>query len=299
MKSDNPPKDHHYIPQFMLRHWTNPETGLLQRFTQPVPGKIVVREVPTAAAGFEQHLYAIPGMKPEHAQQLESGFMKQLDDGAARAHALLVENKLNDLTVELKSAWTRFVLSLFLRTPRNLASYKEGYEKLLMTPLPHVTAEYEKRKKLGDPDTYEEYVLKNDPDTVRRLAMTQLPKIMQNEGIGTHIINMQWWTIYPKDASFLISDDPLVISNGIGKKDGHMVLPISPSTLFVATNNRETLNEIVSMGQKEIKRLTNTLIVERATQFVAAQDRRQERFIRNRFGKNRVEGLAQKFSAKY
>jgi hypothetical protein len=296
----NQPKDHHYIPQFLLREWAD-ASGFLFRYTQPAPGKIDPKKKPTKAAGFVPNLYSIVGNHPDKAQLVETLFMSPLDNEAAQAHKLILAGDWEALDIKLKSAWTTFLMSLMLRTPEALAAYKEGYKALWKTSTPEIQAKYEAMKEPGDPATYEEYALEEDPLIAEKLAMTELGKIIVNEPLGTHINNMIWGTLAVKVGSFLISDEPIIMSNGIGieKPDAHLAIPISPSKLFVAVNTQQTFDWIASKPSKDLVRETNTLVVERARSFVAAKDNLQAKFIGNRFGKNLTEGLAHLFAKKY
>lgn len=52
--------------------------------------------------------------------------MKSMADAAAIAHKLLLANNFAAMNQANRSAWTRFLLSILLRPPDNLAAYKAG-----------------------------------------------------------------------------------------------------------------------------------------------------------------------------
>lgn len=132
----------------------------------------------------------------------------------------------------------------------------------------------------------------NDPTAPGKAAFHMLPAAIQNEELGQHIIQMNWSVIEIYSGSFLISDEPVIISNGISKPDGHIAMPISPTKLFLATNNRQTYNRIFGL-QKELVRKVNQKVVGRARHFVGARDASQKRFIENRFGREPAESVIQ------
>ena len=297
MKSDNPPLNHHYIPQFLLHEWT--VDGKLYRFQQPKPGKIVEHRKPTRAVGFRERLYAIPDFPPETAQTIEQGFMKSLDDAAAVAHQLLLAKNFADLDQAKRSAWTRFLLSLMLRTPDNLAAYKAGFSAVYNTPTPDIEAKYEAQKGPHDPPTAEEFLKLHPPMAPLTAALTHLPHVMQNKSLGQHVIQMGWSVAEVHSGSFLISDEPLIMSNGLGKADGHLAVPISPTKLFIATVNEKTLRAIIGQGEREVVRMVNEQVVGRAKHFVGAHDTSQKRFIENRFGIAPMTSIAKLFAEKY
>jgi hypothetical protein len=116
MPAANPPIKHHYTPQFMLAKWAV-QDGKLWRFTKPYGDKIATKLVAPAEIGYEKHLYAMPGVAPEAMQQIEEKFMSPLDAQAAETHQLLLAGKINGMPQKQRSAWSRFIMSQWFRTP--------------------------------------------------------------------------------------------------------------------------------------------------------------------------------------
>jgi hypothetical protein len=303
MKSNNPPIDHHYIPQFLLDQWT--VGGKLYRYTQPethpVRGTVVSDHRPTRAVGFQQRLYEMSMLPSEDAQVIEQTLMKTIDDRAAIAHKMLLDkDQFYQLDSDQRSAWIVLIQSLTIRTPDNLAAYKAGFSATYnrLGPIVEVQAKYDEMKRPEDPPTYEEWMATNDPTAPEKAAFHMLPTAIQNEQIGQHIIQMKWSVLEIYSGSFLISDEPAIISNGIGKPDGHIAMPISPTKLFLATNNKQTYSQICA-HQKELVRKVNQKVVGRAKYFVGARDTSQKRFIENRFGREPEESVTKLFAAQY
>lgn len=297
MSSNRPPLVHHYIPQFLLREWT--VDGALHRFQQPRPGKVVEHRKPTSAVGAQERLYEVPAVPPEIAQNIEAEFLKFLDTAASEVHRLIVARNVSNLNAAQRSAWTRFILSLFIRGPDTLAAYKAGFKAVYDRPDPAIQARYEASKKPDDPPTVEEYIDKHSPDAGFTAAMTQLPGVMQNEGLGQHINNMGWSLLEISQGAFLMSDQPLIMNNGLGKQEGHIALPVGPRHLFLATNNVETFRAVTRLGDRALVRKVNELVVGRARHFVAAHDLTQRRFIQNRFGRSPETTIAELFAEAY
>lgn len=272
--------------------------GFLQRYEQPQPGKVVPYRKPPKAAGFKPRLYEIADYPPDKAQILETDFMRALDTEAADVHKMLLTNNVASVGEAARSAWATFLMSLFVRNPRNLEHYKTGFSATFNKPQAEIQARYEAMKTEYDPETVEEYLAQFSPRASVTAAMEQLPAIIQNEFLGRHIVNMLWLTIEITKGDFLISDEPLIMSNGIGKPDGHIVMPISPKILFVAANNGATARMIDQLPRKDLVRLTNEKVVGRARNFVAANDLSQTRFIENRFGRTPEASIASLFEEK-
>lgn len=297
--SSNPPIDHHYIPRFLLEQWT--VGGKLYRYTQPVPGKVVPDLRPPSAVGFQRRLYEMPMLPPEKAQLIEQTLMKTIDDRAAIAHRMLLDkDQFQRMDSDQRSAWIVLIQSLTIRTPDNLAAYKAGFSAAYnrLGPDSEAQAKYNEIKKPEDPPTYEEWIAINDPTASEKAAFHMLPAVIQNEEIGQRIIEMSWSVLEIYSGSFLISDEPIIISNGIGKPDGHIAMPISPTKLFLATNNSYTYNRVRAL-QKELVRKVNQKVVGRARYFVGARDTSQNRFIENRFRRESETSVTELFAAQY
>lgn len=299
MTSSNPPLDHHYIPQFLLKEWT--VDGELYRYTEPFPGRIICDRKPTKATGFERRLYEMPLRAPEHRQEVESVLMSYIDTRAADAHKrLLKKEKFHHLDADQRSAWITFILSLTLRTPHSFRAYIAGvraiYERHPL--IVEVQKQYEEFKGPDDPLTYQEYLAINDPVEPEKAAFGMLPDVIQNKELGQYIIGMGWSVLEIRSGSFLISDEPVLISNGIAKSDGYIAMPISPTKLFLATNSGLTHARFQKL-EGELVEVINKKIVERAKLFVVAHDTKQEAFIQSHFGREPIDSVIQLFEAMY
>ena len=117
-----------------------------------------------------------------------------------------------------------------------------------------------------------------------------LHKIMDSENVGEFLNNMVWGVLtflrprYP----LLTSDRPYVMTNGLKTPNGHIVLPISPRTIFIATRDKETMQQIDAHCKREDLRMSETLndiVVRQARKFVWGNNKSQLRFVANRLGK--------------
>src|SRR6266702_584623 len=112
------PVKHHHLPVFYLKRWTG-EDGQLCQFSRPHQEIVSHRRYP-AQTGYVERLYELPGLPPAEAQRIEQGFMQRVDSLAAQALAML-ENDESRITPnsKLRSAWSRFIMSLLMRTPED------------------------------------------------------------------------------------------------------------------------------------------------------------------------------------
>jgi uncharacterized coiled-coil protein SlyX len=75
------------------------------------------------------------------------------------------------------------------------------------------------------------------------------------------------------------------MTNGFKRSDGHLAIPISPTRLFLASNNEDIERHIHQMKPDDIVTTINTKVVEQARKFVYGTNDAQLRFVINRFGR--------------
>ncbi|MDQ0318973.1 hypothetical protein QO002_001111 [Pararhizobium capsulatum DSM 1112] len=126
MKSDNPPIKHHYIPAFYLSRWA--VSGKVTEFAKVYGGRVVSKGKAPEATGFQERLYEMRGHNPAHAQQFEEHYFKPVDTMAADALEMLYRHGHNaPWTAKSRTAWTRFVLSLLLRCPEYIETFRDWW----------------------------------------------------------------------------------------------------------------------------------------------------------------------------
>jgi hypothetical protein len=74
------------------------------------------------------------------------------------------------------------------------------------------------------------------------------------------------------------------MSNGLSVPDAHIVLPISPRRLCIATNNDDTFQAIAENTADELTYKMNNQVTQQAYKFVYGTDASQLRFVANRLG---------------
>jgi hypothetical protein len=81
-----------------------------------------------------------------------------------------------------------------------------------------------------------------------------------------------------------------VILSKLKERDGSIMMPISPTKLFVAVNDARWLSYLKGVRPRDIVGPANKQTIERARRYVWAQDTSQEGFIRKHMGK-KIEPL--------
>jgi hypothetical protein len=186
-----------------------------------------------------------------------------------------------------KMAWTRFIMTLFYRTPEGVRRSFEMIQKYYEESLSELHTVYDKLKKPTDPPTAEEYVKHHTGRMTTQTMIEHLLDIMQSEQVGTRIMNMQWHMgqIHNARHTFLTSDRPIIMTNGIGFPHSHLAMPLSPVHIFIATNTDKEANKIKALSKNgEVVFRLNDQIARQARKFVYGNDARQLRFVENRLG---------------
>ena len=252
----------HFIPCLYLKQWVG-HNGQLCEFTRPY--KVVKpRRTYPAGTGYVPGLYTFPRLPPRIANELEDYFLREVDHQADIALQVMLGNSA-DFNLEMRSAWSRFVMALLHRNPEAIHRVTDEVE--LNLPSIHSFGPDEKR--------------------TSHAILSVLQAIMDNK-IVVPVLNRMIWRVLVIDRArypLLTSDRPIIMSNGIGKPDGHIVMPISPNQIFVAVNSEEMFGRLdASVKNGRIAEVVNDQIVKQARRVVWGTDDRQLCFIEKRLG---------------
>jgi Protein of unknown function (DUF4238) len=112
-------------------------------------------------------------------------------------------------------------------------------------------------------------------------AMSELPDLIDHQGIGQLLNNMHWFVVSTDtDAPRLLtSDRPLFVSGKLGAPDCYITLPISPDRLFVAVHSKDAEARFRAQPQKELIESTNVRTAEHAAKYVYGCDNAMSEFV--------------------
>lgn len=275
--------DHHFIPAFYLGQWCDPikDDKLIEYSIKH--GKLVPKPVGRRATGFQRDLYAFPELPPAQAQFIEQKFFDYADRVAADALQMLLSGN-NRWTPEMRSAWSRFVIGVHLRHPDAIPELRAAARAIWGSNGEEFQRQYELTREPSDPATFDERIAEIDPLVPVKVEVGTIAKGIDSEKICGPINNMAWEVINVSAAShrLLTSDRPVILSKP-KERLGSIIMPISPTKLFVAVNDRQLLRDRRPL--REILGSVNRQIVERARRYVWAQDSSQEVFIDKHMGK--------------
>jgi hypothetical protein len=277
---------HHYIPEFYLKQWVGPD-GQLIEFCRRYKNRVVARSTAPGGTGYTPGLYSIPSA-PLHVENVfENSYLNKADGLAAQSLSIMLNENYVPTGPE-KTAWTRFLMSLLYRTPegvqRSVEMIRKYYDEKSIDQIRNVYADL---KRPEDPDTPEEYLELNRSDMTNRTTIQHLMDIIESDRVRDKIMAMRWelGNFVGLKHKLLTSDRPIVMTNGIAGPDSHMVIPLSPTHIFIATNTSEEAEKIKSLSENgRLISILNDKVARQARKFVYSTDKSQLRFIENRLG---------------
>lgn len=271
--------------------------GRLEQFSRPAGREVKARRVAPAATGYQDDLYAMPGLPDGLVQQVEQKFMQEVDRQAAEV-LTAVEAGTIVWTHETRSAWTRFIQSLQLRTPADVEGIKARTLAEWGVSIPKIQETYESMRRLGDPATFEEFIDSKDPLLVERAALRILTVLIDAPEMGRFINNMHWEVLDLESSALtlLTSDQAVEQPWALREARSFLSVPMGPKRLFVAARRRETIAAIAQAGPTKIVELRNVRTVCCAREFVWAADRSLAPFIAEHISTVRMPTLGERLA---
>ncbi|WP_229165449.1 DUF4238 domain-containing protein [Bradyrhizobium altum] len=277
---------HHYIPKFYTKRWSG-EDYKLTEFSRPYKELISKRVLPVQT-GFADRLYELKGAPASAAQQVEDEFMSPVDSDAALASEML-ENADPRINTDSKwrSAWSQFLITLLMRTPKDLTVLAQIIEEDWARDFPRFEQKYSASRKPDDPATLQEFIDQKDPDYIARWTIDEARALMSHDQLGQQLNNLRWFVLTTtSDApKFLTSDRPVVMSDTLTADNSYLYLPIGPRLLFVAVTNAKAEQRIKTWPSAKLVDETNRLVVLQASKYVYGADSIAAEFVEGHYGK--------------
>ncbi len=280
---------HHYIPIFYLKQWGDPTNRKLIEFCRRHEG-VVARPTFPAGTGYVPGLYKNPIAAPGEEYVIETKLMSSIDDRAAKAlQGMMVDGEApGKLDTPEALGWCQFLYSLLVRNPDHLLLIKQKLATMDQGEvLENIRDIYPTIRGPNDPEDFDDYKAKFLENPVEVPAIRVLPELVSSKRVVRVLTSFKWQTATVNHARhpLLTSDRPIIMTNGLNKQDAHIVLPISPRRLFIATKNEETFQYFREMNPNELAQAVNNQVCQQARKFVFGSDVSQLRFVANRLGK--------------
>jgi hypothetical protein len=248
----------------------------------PVKVPVKPRRTHPDGTGYVRGLNTFRTLPTALADFLENRFLKRADDFASQALLRFLNDDVN-LDAEIKSGWSRFILTLLHRTPEAM----ERLTNQIVDNYPRYMEELRHAVNIGDTDVIEASRAELSEERLERLKLQLLQMNMDSEYLGTAHNRMQWAVIHFDETHHMLltSDRPIVMTNGLAHADSHIVMPISPRRIFIAANNQETVKNLHDMAKAGgIAQRLNNRMARQARRYVYGVDDSALQFIDARLG---------------
>lgn len=280
------PNKHHYIPIFYSKQWAG-ANGNLCEFSRPYK-TVAFKWKNPAATGYETGLYTMPGVPVDQAQKLEKLFMGMTDESAAKALKIFLEQTPTAFSSAERVGWARFLYAMTHRNPEKIASMRDKLAVDAPAAIEEYRAAYDSIRQPTDPATFDEFKAKFLSSERNMSPLNVIPFLLQSQRVLSHIAGMNFRTLRLKQftgRTFLTSDRPVIMTNGLLKPDSHIVIPLSPLALFVADNTDAGYRFLKSLPTEKLVRTINEKVTEQSYRYVYGADTSQLAFVSKRLGK--------------
>jgi Protein of unknown function (DUF4238) len=254
----NGPRDQHFIPQFLLRRWCNPEGKVTVYARQHE--RVVTSELKPRSTAFEPDLYSYEGVSGEQRGEIETSFMTpRIDTPAALIVQKIVAGGFTALTTEERSDFTRFVMSLRARHPDAVALALTEGERQLRAALARDPEEYQAVSGPDSPSTLTEWTEQYAPALFHNFGVSVVPGVITDAKVGERIFRMPWWVHDVRSAGIdlLISDRPCLLEGNAVEGQCLIALPLSPTMLFFICNGRRRTEALRAMNERQLVKTIN------------------------------------------
>jgi hypothetical protein len=178
---------HHYIPVFYLRQWTGLD-GRLCEYSRPYD-TVRPKRVHPDGTGYVRGLYAIDGLPPETANVIETKFLKPADGLASDALRAFIDDQPFAKPAQMRTSWSRFVMSLMLRYPESIDEMKRQLRE-------NVQRAYAETRKETDPPTFEKYEAVQGTSELARVHGKLLMDLMQDSRTLLSKVSLKWFSLW-------------------------------------------------------------------------------------------------------
>ena len=276
-------EDNHYLPIFYLKRWAG-EDGHVCVYSRPHKISHVIRKSPKGI-GYQRDLYTVVDVDGPVSNYLERQFFQATDAAAALALKVVEAGQWQPMDTIIRSAWTRFIISLLHRNPEQVAKFHEIVSRYMEIVKPQYNEYFRNRSAPDTPQTFEEFWRATRPEIIGRTWIDLIQRVIDSVTVGTHFNRLIWRVIeFQSSRTLLTGDRPIIMTNGMDKPNSHLAIPIGPHKLFLAAHTIELANAITRDKADNVIDFVNDKIVRQARRFCIGTDDTQVKFFGDRFG---------------
>lgn len=261
----------HYVPEFLLRQWHSGGDKKLTQY-QWLRGELRADRFTAKAVAKEPHLYSQRKNEVAPDVGLERDFLgPHIDEPAALVHKKLLVEGHENLNDQERYEWSRFLLSLLVRTPEMIEFMHQTGRHLMETAM-NKRPDGLMHIRQGEPESsLKEWAKKNRQHILDDVGVRTLPAVLTSPELNHAILSGTWSTVSLKDSNVdaLIADNPVVYLGDIGKGFSFM-LPISPKVTFVVTSSPRDTEKALALRRTGLTKAINRGLVKNARKYVYA-----------------------------
>jgi hypothetical protein len=257
----------HWVPQFYLRRWTDPNTKKLTAFRR-VGRYELASECSTRSILSENHLYSVYGLDGSVAFHGESEVFKQIDHDAAEPMRWLADRDWKSMPTEEIEPLYRFIHTLKPRS-RQMRDLFVEHDEVMQADL------IGDLRRAGVPNA-KEVVESFVGPTPKDRAVERMLTIARYDGSWREFfgnIPLRVYELGNIDAEFFTSDAPLASKPTIEHPEAVHVFPLSPKRCLVASHNAAAVERLCGMPPAIFASVTNLGTLSRAQTAIAPNER--------------------------
>ncbi len=236
---------------------------------------------------------------PHLAQQIEARFFQPVDSQAADALAYM-ERDGSDAgwTDDLRSAWGRFLISLLLRCPEDMEKMRSAWKQDFLTVPVEIEEQFRLEAADGEFSTFRSFLENLPRRDLEKPFFELLISLMNSKLLGEFLINMHWVILdVAGDRNLYTSDRPIIKTDALDHPNGHIVLPIGPTRLFLAATSADNISIAKREPPRNLTRRVNEQVIQHAVRYSYTQRDDCRRFVENRMSTVYQTRLADRLGA--
>jgi len=260
------PKTHHFIPEFYSKQWAHNGTIYSVR---NVRERLYWRYYAPESIGAQLYLYGYDAeFKLRRRSQVEIDFFVSLDTRASQVLPKFFERQA--LSPTDRRNWAEFLLSMRLRTPEEIAKIKETGRLVLRKSSDELQSRYQEIREDWQPESLYDTAVGNIPGLSSSYGLTVLPSIISNSRFVQSILSWDWQIIRFERIRILFSDRPYISTAGLADPKCMIILPLSPTSIFLASPTGSWL-PIPPDKHHKFGQQINRMVIRNAKQFAYSQ----------------------------
>ncbi len=272
-------RNHHFVPKFLLKEWTGPDRKLTYFYWRPDDVLHVGRCGP-GGVGAEEHLYSQRRTSGDMDPIIEIDVFSKIVDGpSAPVHQKLLAGQLNQLTDAEKKTWSNFLVAQMIRVPSMVQYLLDKGRQLMLQDIEGIEPPDEIKGQLGEL-TLQQYLESDGSRLLDNAALRALQVIIESQTLNSVFLDAMWaiCDVSKSNLDLVIGDRPL-LQEGRMNEQYLFMLPLSPTTAFIATNESHVVLNLSAERVRNVVMTFNKEATHVADTHVYATNERQKSMI--------------------